>query len=62
MRQLRGGSASFKKVFGDKEYPAQLKKLQFVPAPLDRADAEKRVQKLFNYYDECTPCLKKYLL
>jgi len=54
--------ANFKKVFNDKECLAQLKKLEFAPAPLYGADAEKLAKKLFNYYDEYTPLLKKYLL
>ena len=54
--------ANFKKVFADRECLAQLKKLEFSPAPLYGADAEKLAKKLFNYYDEYTPLLKKYLL
>ncbi len=55
-------TAHFKKVFADKECLASLKKLEFEPAPLYGAEAEKLAKKLFNYYEEYTPLLKKYLL
>ena len=55
-------TANFKKVFSDKECLASLKKLEFEPAPIYGAEAEKLAKKLFNYYDEYTPLLKKYLL
>jgi hypothetical protein len=35
--------------------------LEFDPDPLYGVDAEKQAQKLFKYYDDMTPILKKYL-
>ncbi len=53
--------SGLKKVLSDKEFLAQAEKLEFDPAPLYGADAEKQAQGLFKYYDTMTPILKKYL-
>jgi len=53
--------SGFKRAFGDKECLAQLGKLGFKPDPLYGEDAERLAQKLFKYYDDMTPMLKKYL-
>ncbi|MFB3884860.1 MAG: tripartite tricarboxylate transporter substrate binding protein [Thermodesulfobacteriota bacterium] len=53
--------AGLKKVLSDKEFLAQGEKVEFEPNPLYGADAEKQAQKLFKYYDDMTPILKKYL-
>ncbi len=50
-----------KKVLSDKEFLSQAEKLEFDPDPLYGADAEKKAQSLFKYYDTMTPILKKYL-
>jgi tripartite-type tricarboxylate transporter receptor subunit TctC len=54
-------SAGFKKVFSDKEFLSQGKKIDFEPEPLYGADAERQARKVFKYYDEKAPILKKYL-
>lgn len=51
----------FKKTFSDKEFLAQAAKIEFDPDPLYGADAERLAKKLFQYYDDKTPILKKYL-
>jgi tripartite-type tricarboxylate transporter receptor subunit TctC len=53
--------AGLKKVLSDKEFLSQADKLEFDPDPLYGVDAEKQAQKLFKYYDDMTPILKKYL-
>lgn len=53
--------SGFKKVFADKEFLAQAQKLNFPPDPIYGEDAERLAKKLFKYYDEKTPILKKYL-
>ncbi len=53
--------ACFKKTFSDKEFLAVAAKIDFDPDPLYGADAEHLAKKLFKYYDEKTPILKKYL-
>jgi tripartite-type tricarboxylate transporter receptor subunit TctC len=53
--------ATFKKVFSDKEFLAQAKKVDFEPEPLYGADAEQLAKKFFAYYEEKTPILQKYL-
>jgi len=53
--------ASLKKVFQDKEFLAQARKLEFEPDPLYGVDAERQAQAVFKYYDEMAPVLKKYL-
>ncbi len=54
-------NAGLKKVLSDKEFLATADKLEFDPDPLYGVDAEKQAQKLFKYYDDMTPILKKYL-
>ncbi len=53
--------ASLKRVFADKEFLAQAKKVEFDPDPVYGAEAARAVQKVFKYYDEMAPMLKKYL-
>ena len=53
--------AGLKKVLSDKEFLATADKLEFDPDPLYGVDAEQQAQKLFKYYDDMTPILKKYL-
>ena len=53
--------SSFKKVFSDKEFLANAKKLEIDPDPLYGVDAQRVAQKFFKYYEEKTPILKKYL-
>jgi putative tricarboxylic transport membrane protein len=52
---------TFKKVFIDKDFLAQAKKIDFEPEPLYGADAEQLAKKFFSYYDEKAPILQKYL-
>ncbi len=52
---------TFKKIFSDKDFLASAKKVDFEPAPLYGADAERLANKFFAYYDEKAPILKKYL-
>jgi tripartite-type tricarboxylate transporter receptor subunit TctC len=51
----------FKKTFSDKDFLAQAAKVDFDPAPLYGPDAESLAKRLFKYYDEQEPILKKYL-
>ena len=52
---------TFKRIFSDKDFLAQAKKVDFDPDPLYGADAEQLAKKFFAYYDEKAPILKKYL-
>ena len=52
---------TFKKIFSDKDFLANAKKVEFDPDPLYGADAERLAKKFFAYYDEKAPILKKYL-
>ncbi len=54
--------SGFKKLFANKEFLAQAKKMDFTPDPLYGADAERMAKSLFKYIDEKTPILKKYLM
>ncbi len=54
--------AAFKRLFVNKEFLEQAKKINFDPAPLYGSDAEKLAKKLFQYYTDQTPLLKKFLL
>lgn len=53
--------SAFKKVFGDKEFLTQAKKLGFAPDPIYGVEAERLAKNIFKYYDENTSILKKYL-
>ena len=53
--------AAFRKVFNNKDFLLQAKKMDFEPDPVYGDDAERLAKKLFKYYDEKTPVLKKYL-
>lgn len=53
--------AAFKKVLTSKEFLAQAKVIDFEPEPLYGAQAEVMVKKIFKYYDDNAPLLKKYL-
>jgi tripartite-type tricarboxylate transporter receptor subunit TctC len=52
---------TFKRIFRDKDFLANAKKVDFDPEPLYGADAERLANKFFAYYDEKAPILKKYL-
>jgi tripartite-type tricarboxylate transporter receptor subunit TctC len=54
-------TAALKKVFADKEFLAQSRKMEFDPDPVYGAEAQREAQKVFKYYDEMTPVLKRYL-
>lgn len=54
--------AAFKKVFASKEFLEQAQRINFEPEPIYGADAEKLAKKLFQYYTDQTPLLKKFLL
>jgi len=53
---------AFKKVFNDKEFLNQAKKIDFEPDPLYGEDAERLSKKLFKYYDEKMPIVRRYLM
>jgi len=53
--------AGFKKVFANKEFLEQAARINFQPEPLYGTDAEKLARKLFQYYIDQTPLLKKFL-
>ena len=44
-----------------REFLAQAARVDFDPDPLYGSDAERLAKKLFKYYDDKTPILKKYL-
>jgi tripartite-type tricarboxylate transporter receptor subunit TctC len=52
---------AFAKVFADKEFLALAKRMDFEPAPVYGAEAERIAKRLFKYYDDKAPVLKKYL-
>jgi putative tricarboxylic transport membrane protein len=54
-------NAAFRKVFADKDFLAQGKVIDFEPTPLYGQQAEALVKKIFKYYDDNAPILKKYL-
>jgi tripartite-type tricarboxylate transporter receptor subunit TctC len=54
--------AAFKKVFANKEFLEQAKTINFDPIPLYGPDVEKLAKKLFQYYTDQTPLLKKFLM
>ncbi|MCG6534107.1 MAG: tripartite tricarboxylate transporter substrate binding protein [Syntrophales bacterium LBB04] len=54
-------TSAFKKLLSDAKFLAQAKKIGFDPDPLYGADAERMVKKIFKYYDDNAPILKKYL-
>jgi tripartite-type tricarboxylate transporter receptor subunit TctC len=53
--------SALKKVFVDQEFLAQARKVEFAPDPVYGAEAQHEAQKVFKYYDEMAPVLKKYL-
>jgi tripartite-type tricarboxylate transporter receptor subunit TctC len=53
--------SALKRVFDDKEFLAQARKVEFDPDPVYGAEAAREAQKVFKYYDEMAPILKKYL-
>ncbi len=53
--------SALKKVFADKEFFAHAKKVEFDPDPLYGAEAQREAQKVFAYYNEMAPVLKRYL-
>jgi len=53
---------AFRKVLTNEKFIAQGKMINFQPEPLYGADAEKLAHKLFKYYQEQTPMLKKFLM
>jgi len=53
--------STFKKIFNDKQFLAQAKKIGFAPDPVYAAEADRLAQSIFNYYDENMPIFKKYL-
>lgn len=52
---------AFAKTFQDKEFLSMAKKIDFEPKPAFGADADRIAKKMFKYYDEKAPILKKYL-
>ncbi len=53
--------SGFKKVFADKQFAENMKKMDFDPDPLFGVDAERLAKRIFKYYDDNMPILKKYL-
>ena len=53
--------SGLKKVFADKEFLAQARKIEFEPDPAYGAEATREAQKVFKYYDEMAPMLKRNL-
>lgn len=53
--------SGLKNMFNDKEFLAQAKKIDFNPDPVYGEDAGRLALRLFKYYDEKAPILKKYL-
>ena len=54
-------TSALRKVFSDNGFIEVAKKINFEPDPLYGIDAERLANKIFKYYEEKTPILKKYL-
>lgn len=52
---------AFRRAFADKEFLTLAKRVDFDPAPVYGAEAERIAKSLFKYYEDKTPVLKKYL-